>query len=204
MNALVPGLHIEEHAKREPDRAKHQVMSTATLSDVNRAPLTEELDQIFREHHLLVYRTAYGVTGSREDAQDIVQTIFLRLLKRECPPDLMKNPKAYLYRAAVNASLNTIRSRRHHVQVEDAKSLEKAAVSSEAETAEELHQRLYSAIAKLDPESGQILILRYVHGYSIADIAKLLGKSSGLIACWLFRARARLKRHIHAPLGEKR
>src|SRR6185503_10977874 len=90
------------------------MMSTVTLSDVTRAPLTEELDRIFREHHQLVYRTAYGVTGSREDAQDVVQTIFLRLLRREFPPDLKKNPKAYLYRAAFNAAISVIRSRRRN------------------------------------------------------------------------------------------
>jgi RNA polymerase sigma-70 factor (ECF subfamily) len=85
-------------------------MSTATLSGVISEPLPpEELDRIFREHYQLVYRTAYGVTGRAEDAEDVLQTLFLRLLRRGLPLDLMKNPKAYLYRAAVNLSLNTIR-----------------------------------------------------------------------------------------------
>jgi RNA polymerase sigma-70 factor (ECF subfamily) len=173
-------------------------MSTVTLSDVTRALLTEELDQIFREHHQLVYRTAFGVTGNHEDAQDVVQTIFLRLLRREFPPDLKKSPKAYLYRAAVNLSLNTIRSRRHHVQADEAEHVEKVVPTSESEFAE-LHDRLYRAIAELDREAGQILVLRYVHSYSIADIAKLLGKSRSLIAVRLFRSRARLKKLIRAP-----
>jgi DNA helicase-2/ATP-dependent DNA helicase PcrA len=38
---------------------------------------------MFQEHYVLVYRTAYGVTGRVEDAEDVVQTIFLRLLQRE-------------------------------------------------------------------------------------------------------------------------
>src|SRR6185503_15470319 len=100
------------------------MMSTVTLSDVTRAPLTEELDQIFREHHQLVYRTAYGVTGSREDAQDVLQTIFLRLLRREFPPDLKRNPKAYLYRAAVNVSLNTVRARQRRAALNAAGHME--------------------------------------------------------------------------------
>jgi RNA polymerase sigma-70 factor (ECF subfamily) len=186
------GYYIEEH------------MSTTTISDVTHTPLTEGLDRIFREHHFLVYRTAYCVTGSREDAQDIAQTIFLRLLRREIPPDLTRNPKAYLYRAAVNLSLNTIRSRRRHVQVNDAEGFEKVAASSESDTAEELHRRLYESIAELDPEASQILILRYVHGYSIADIAKLLGKSYSLITVRLFRSRTRLKQLILASQGDQR
>ena len=178
-------------------------MSIVTLSDVTRGPLTEELDRIFREHHSLVFRTAYCVTGSREDAQDIAQTIFLRLLRRDFPPNLQRNPKAYLYRAAVNLSLNTIRSRRRYVQVNDVESFEKLRVSSEADSAEELHRRLFTAIAELDPEAAQILVLRYVHGYSIAEIAKLLGKSYTLITVRLFRSRTRLKQIIHAPEGDQ-
>ena len=54
----------------------------------------QELEQIFREHYYLTYRTAYGVTGSPEDAEDVVQTIFLRLLRREFPPNIKRNPKA--------------------------------------------------------------------------------------------------------------
>ena len=103
----------------------------------------------------------------------------------------------YLYRAAVNLSLNTIRSRRRHVQVDDAARFE-TLVSSESEEAEELQKRLYEAIAELAPEAAQILVLRYVHGYSIADIAKLLGKSYTLITVRMFRSRTRLKQIIRA------
>ena len=52
-------------------------MATITLSNVTSVSLNEELDQLFREHYQMVYRTAYGVTGSREDSQDVLQTIFL-------------------------------------------------------------------------------------------------------------------------------
>jgi RNA polymerase sigma-70 factor (ECF subfamily) len=176
-------------------------MSTAMLSGVTRTPLTEELDQIFREHHQLVFRTAYGVTGSREDAQDVLQTLFLRLLRKELPPDFRKNPKAYLYRAAVNTSLNIIRERKRRERRDVAANL--ATHSDEATFAEELHTRLYGAIAELEPEAAHILVLRYVHNYSIAEIAGLLGKSRSGIAVRLFRSRARLRHLVRVPQGEK-
>jgi RNA polymerase sigma-70 factor (ECF subfamily) len=160
--------------------------------------LTEELDQIFRDHHQLIYRTAYGVTGSPEDAQDVLQTIFLRLLRSELHPGLRENPKAYLYRAAVNLSLNTVRQRKRRVATDVEEHLEEVAPVAESDSLEELHRRLYEAIAQLEPEAAQILILRYVHHSSIADIAKLLGKSSTAIAVRLFRTRARLKEIIRA------
>jgi RNA polymerase sigma-70 factor (ECF subfamily) len=178
-------------------------MSTVALSDVTVEPLEQQFDQIFREHYQLVYRTAYGVTGRVEDAEDVLQTIFLRLLRREIPPDLTRNPKAYLYRAAVNVSLNTVRLRQRHVLTDDAERFDSPAPAAETNSLEEIHKRLYEAIAKLDPESAQIIILRYVHNYSDAEIAKLLGKSRGVIAVRLFRLRARLRKLIGAPQGDK-
>jgi DNA-directed RNA polymerase specialized sigma24 family protein len=55
-------------------------MSTANVSDVTVEFLGQELEDIVREHYQLVYHTAYGVIGNTEDAEDVAQTIFLRLL----------------------------------------------------------------------------------------------------------------------------
>ena len=70
--------------------------------------LTEELERTFREHYPLVYRTAYSVTGSAQDAEDIVQSLFLQILRLGFPDGLRSNPKAYLYRATINLSLCSI------------------------------------------------------------------------------------------------
>jgi RNA polymerase sigma-70 factor, ECF subfamily len=177
-------------------------MSAVTLSDVTTGALAQDLDRIFRDHYQLVYRTAYGVTGSAEDAEDILQTIFVRLLQRESLPDLERNPRAYLYRAAVNLSLNVVRLRKRTVPVQDPEHFEAPAETNESDVLEELHRRLYRAIAELDPESSQMVVLRYVHNYSDAEIARMLGESRGKVAVRLFRARARLKQLIRAYEGE--
>jgi RNA polymerase sigma-70 factor, ECF subfamily len=168
-------------------------MSTATVPDASGVPLSEEFEQIFREHSRLIYRTAYGVTGSVEDAQDILQTIFLRLLRRDFPPHLRKNPKAYFYRAAVNLSLDVVRKRNRRVFVGEEECLTMPAPLPDS-VDYEIHQRLYEAIAELSSETAQIVILRYLHNYSDAHIAKILGTSRTAIAVRLFRARARLKK----------
>lgn len=178
-------------------------MSTVTFTGSTRRPLEQEFDRIFREHYPLVFRTAYGVTGNPEDAEDVVQTIFLRLLRSEFPPECMRSPKAYLYRAAVNLSLNVVRLRQRHVLTGDVEHFE-GAVAIGAGPDETRHQRLYEAIAGLDAEDSEILILRYVHDYSNADIARLLGKSRGAVAVRLFRSRARLKQLLRASQTEKR
>jgi RNA polymerase sigma-70 factor, ECF subfamily len=169
-------------------------MSTATVRYVSSEALAQEFEEIFREHCQFVYRTAYSVTGNRPDAEDVLQNIFLKLLQREFPPDLKKTPRAYLYRSAVNLSLNTVRSRKHQHPADDVDSLEAPAPEAEGSPDDELQRGLLDAIAQLRPQAVEILILRYTHGYSDAQIAKMLGKSRGTIAVTLYRARARLKK----------
>ena len=70
-----------------------------------------ELETLFQAHHGRVYRTAHRITGSAADAEDVLQTVFLRLIKGQEDYDLSRNPEAYLSRAAINASLDLLRSR---------------------------------------------------------------------------------------------
>ena len=90
----------------------------------------QEFDGLFREHFQFVYSTAYTVTGSRQDAEDVVQSIFLRLIRRDIPPALRQSPKAYLYRAAINESLNIIRFRKRHELTADTDRLENLPASA--------------------------------------------------------------------------
>ena len=71
-------------------------MSRSTAFGVTNEPLTQEFDEIFREHSQMVYRTAFSVTGSLQDAEDVLQCVFLWLLRRGIPQGLKENPKAYL------------------------------------------------------------------------------------------------------------
>jgi RNA polymerase sigma-70 factor (ECF subfamily) len=166
-------------------------------------PFAQEFEEIFEENYTLVYRTAYGVTGRAEDAEDVVQTIFLRLLQREHPRDLLKNPKGYLYRAAVNLSLTIVQRRRRRALTEESEDLAASIPARASSRAEELHRKLYEAIAQLQPKAADILILRYLHNYSDAEIAKLLATSRGVIAVTLYRSRARLRKLLNASLGEE-
>ena len=174
-------------------------MSIATVPDSTDQSIRPDFEAIFREYSPMIYRTAYAVTGSRHDADDVLQTVFLKLIRREYPPDLKTNPKAYLHRAAVNMSLDMIRARKRHGHTENIEDL-KAMPSNHM--AEEFPGQLSDILSKLDPEAAQILVLRYVHDYSDAEISKMLGTSRGAIALRLFRLRARLKKLLRS-IGDK-
>ena len=158
--------------------------------------LPAELERLFREHHGLVHRAAYRITGRAEDAEDVLQTLFMRLLRRVDSPDFSLNPKGYLHRAAVNISLDVIKSRRREVQTE----IESA---TPHDTGWEMQETIRRALAALHPKAAEIFVLRHVEGYGNGEIAKMIGTSASVIAVTLFRARLRLKREIRAELGRK-
>jgi RNA polymerase sigma-70 factor (ECF subfamily) len=178
-------------------------MSTATVFSAATKQVTQEFEEIFREHYLLVYRTAFSVTGNPQDAEDVLQNIFLWVLRRGMPPGL-KDSKAYLYRAAVNASLNVVRSRRREISInDDVGDVEQARVHTDTpavDHAADIQSRLVDAMGQLHPRSVEMLILRYEHNYSDAEIGKLLGTSRGVVAVTLHRARARLRRLLRSQM----
>jgi RNA polymerase sigma-70 factor (ECF subfamily) len=165
----------------------------------------QEFEGLFREHYLLVYRTACVITGNREDAEDVLQTIFLRLVRRSTLPDINKNPKGYFYKAAVNLSLDTIRSRQRKVLTPDFAAIEGHIGVAPLEMPDQLDRRLIGALAKLTPRTVEMVMLRYVHDYTEPEIAKLLRTSRGTVAVTLFRARMRLRKLLRTSSlgGEK-
>jgi RNA polymerase sigma-70 factor, ECF subfamily len=183
-------------------------MSSVAVFRRPHEPLAEDLEDTFREHSRLVYRTAYSVTGSAQDAEDVVQSLFLQLLRRGLPPAFKDNPKGYLYRAAVNLSLNAVKSRRRRAAAVDPDQLEatdRGNDEHEASVARDaLQARLVDAIATLNPRAVEMLILRYEHDTSEAEIGRLLGTSRAVVAVTLFRARARLKKLLRASASDRR
>ncbi|MBV9483569.1 MAG: hypothetical protein JO249_22880, partial [Acidobacteria bacterium] len=75
-----------------------------------------QFSRLFEEYHGLVFRTAYRITGSAADAEDVLQNIFLRLMRRDSAAALI-NEESYFRRAALNASLDVLRARRGELKL---------------------------------------------------------------------------------------
>ena len=169
-------------------------MPIAAVQDGEALP--QELEELFLEHCQMVHRTAYAITGHRQDAEDVLQSMFVKLLQRGLTPEVRQHPARYLHRAAVNLSLNVLRTRKRRRLV-GIDTLEIPASSEQPEDVrerdEQRHERLTEAMAGLKPRALEILLLHYKHEYSDAQIATLLGTSRGTIAVTLFRIRARLR-----------
>jgi RNA polymerase sigma-70 factor (ECF subfamily) len=135
-----------------------------------------------------VFRAAYRVTGNTADAEDVLQTVFLRLARRE--ETEIANPGSYLYRAALNAALDVLRSR----QSANAQTLEDAPEPMGNPHDQELRAQLRAALAKLNPKHAEMFVLRYVEEHSNKEIAQMLGTSQAAVAVTLFRIRRQLQK----------
>ena len=74
--------------------------------------VSSELENLFRQHNHRVFHTAQRITGSAADAEDVLQTVFLRLMRGSENLTILENPKGYFTRAAINASLDLLRQRK--------------------------------------------------------------------------------------------
>ena len=75
------------------------------------------LERVFVEHQARVFRAAYRITGNAQDAEDILQTVFLRLARQAEGTLDVANAASYLYRAAINSGFDLLRARRGRLSV---------------------------------------------------------------------------------------
>lgn len=154
------------------------------------------LEKAFVEHQGRVFRAAYRITGSAQDAEDVLQTVFLRLARQGEDSLPLTNPASYLYRAAVNSALDLVRARRDRptVPLDDAaEALEGSPGPDRRWEAAEIRGWLRRAMAALPPRAAEMFVLRYIEGEHNRDIARMLGVSRITVAVTLHRARQRLQ-----------
>jgi RNA polymerase sigma-70 factor (ECF subfamily) len=161
------------------------------------------LERVWSEHADAVYRAAYRITGNSADAEDVLQTVFLRLVRRG-EGHLQEQAGGYLYRSAVNAGLDTLRRRQRSGWVpleSDARRGALAVAAPDLERDERnrrLRRHLRLALARLSPRAAEIFALRHLEGHGNREIAELLGISVGVVAVLLHRTRARLRKELAA------
>ena len=185
-------------------RREDRVEAAATLQPLP-GPL-EELEDLFEQHHQQVFHAAYRVTGNASDAEDVLQTVFLRLMRRLDQIDLSRGAGGYLHRAAVNAALDLVRSKRattsvplngvnHTLTADDEPDPERRQASTE------LRSQLRTALAALSPRAAEVFVLRHFEGLGNREIAEVLDTSPGVVAVTLHRATRRLRTALRSFRG---
>jgi RNA polymerase sigma-70 factor (ECF subfamily) len=161
------------------------------------AETSEGLSQLFREHHRRVLVAAYRITGNMADAEDVTQSVFLRLASGSALSPA--NAGSYLYRAAINGALDLLR-RRKAAALEP---LELVAATAQADASPEtdaslgeLRAWLRLAISELAPRPAEMFTLRYLEDLGNREIAILMRTSRAVVAVTLHQARSSLKKRL--------
>jgi RNA polymerase sigma-70 factor (ECF subfamily) len=180
-----------------------QLMAAPVESETPAAP---DLERIFREHHGMVFRAAYRVTGNAGDAEDVLQTVFLRMVKRDPGAEPVGNMASFLHRSAVNAALDLVRTRQNvrNIPLDELEPVlaEPAHRSPErAQSSGEMRDWLRGALARLNPRIAQMFTLRFFEGKDNPEIARILNTTPGTVAVTLSRTRDRLEKEFRAYLG---
>lgn len=137
----------------------------------------------------MVFRTAYRITGNAADAEDVMQTVFLRVFRSNPEID---NAQSYLRRAAVNAALDVVRARHDNDTLEP----ERMAASGSCTELRDLRDTLRRELSKLPARTAEMFAMRFFEGYTNPEIAKLLGISQVVVAVTLHRTRRKLQKEM--------
>jgi RNA polymerase sigma-70 factor, ECF subfamily len=167
------------------------------LGEAAVSTIPRPLDDLYEAHHAMVFRTAHRITGNAADAEDVLQTVFLRLLKRDKTGEI-ENAESYLRRSAVNAALDIVRSR----QADNTLELERFAASGSCTELRDLRDTLRRALAKLPVRTAEMFALRFFEGYTNPEIAKLMGLSQIVVAVTVHRARKKLQDEFKKGTGK--
>ena len=165
--------------------------------------VASDFDALFLAHYDGVYRLAYRLAGTREEAEDLAQEAFLRLHRTPhlwqaaANPTIEHNVRAWLYRVVTNLAYNALRGERRRRQREDrlagpAVPPAEADVADAALSAVEQAQaaaQVSRALAALTERQVQLLLLRQA-GLSYREVAAELGVAPGSVGTLLARAEA--------------
>jgi RNA polymerase sigma-70 factor, ECF subfamily len=162
-------------------------------------PAAGALEGLYRQHNEMILRTAFRLTRSMGDAEDVLHSVFVRLMQAGTAPGPDVNLGPYLHRAAVNAALDILRRRKRIVPLDEVPPAREAVAEGQSGrlSRAELAEGLRRALTRLPAQAAEIFVLRHVEGYSNREIGRMLGISWGSVAVTVHRARRRLQTELH-------
>lgn len=166
-----------------------------------------------------VFGLVYRMLGRREEAEDLAQEVFVQVFKAIGQFRGESRLSTWIFRITVNVCKNRLQylTRRRAGYHEDVDALAERAVFASAKGVSvgslsrpddlvegmQLEVVVKRAIAQIDPEFREVLVLRDVEDLSYEEIEAVTGLPNGTVKSRLHRARARLRALVEEAMGEK-
>jgi RNA polymerase sigma-70 factor (ECF subfamily) len=159
-------------------------------------------DTLVERHRRNVYHVCYRFVGNHEDASDLTQDVFLRAFRALRRFKGQSSVGTWLYRIAVNVSLNRVSVKTPELEPIDARQLvdRRSDTPGERILRDERARQVRTAIAKLPRKQRASLILRMYHDMSHQEIADTLGSTVGAVKANVFHGLRNLKKLLEGEI----
>jgi RNA polymerase sigma-70 factor, ECF subfamily len=157
---------------------------------------SEAFRSLVERHSRYVFNVAYRLTGSAEDAEDIVQTTFLKAYRQLSRFEARADFRTWLHKIAINCSIDLVRSRRYR-EVQGRDDWEAGLAEATPGVApgpdrlllsSEIRDRVRDGLAQLTASERAAFTLRHVEGLSIREVAQAMGLKTEAAKNSIFRA----------------
>ena len=144
-----------------------------------------EIQHIIQTYGNLLYRNAYIFLGNSHDVQDVLQEVLIKYMEKAPAFADENHEKAWLLKVTANLCKDFLRFNRHHsyVNIDEAET-----VCSQPE-----HTQIIKEVLLLPAKYKAVLLLHYIEGYQVKEIAKILGISENAVKKRLQRGKQTLK-----------
>lgn len=160
----------------------------------------DALGGIYDRHRNLVYRTALAITGDQEAAADLLQEVFLRLFRFGHRIDPNRPLEPWLYRMTANMAYTWANQRRRWYRLlqEIAERLARESRASPYHVVEQREQwgEVQRALDAISPEKRVVVVLYYLNGLSLVEIAEALELPIGTVKSRLHYGRKSLRKSL--------
>lgn len=156
------------------------------------------MERLVRRHYRSVYRLAYKWCGVRQDAEDITQEVFVRLVRKLNSFNHKASLKTWLYRITINAAMdfnrkNAVRRKHEATYVTEEQCGNPVPCSHSSIDA----RNVFSAIDRLPDKQKSAVLLVCSEGLSHKEAARVLKCSESTISWRIFMARKRLRTYLN-------
>lgn len=159
----------------------------------------ETLEATLDQYGDMIVRLAFSCLKSREDAEDVLQDVMLKMLENQPAFESGEHEKAWLIRVTINICRNRLRSPwRRHKELDETLPEDTGNGQWEAVLKEE--SGVMAAVLALPEKYREVIHLFYYEDYSIIQISKILHKKESTIRSLLHRARNLLKESLKEGL----
>jgi RNA polymerase sigma-70 factor, ECF subfamily len=168
----------------------------------------QAIELLVRQYESDVFRLALSIVGDVAEANEITQETFIAMLRSLRSYEERKSFKAWLYTIALNLSRSHLRKRKTLEKLRNTLSTlfriesQKLPSPEEAVILNQQEQALWDQLNGMDEKFRTVVVLRYFHELSIAEISEILSVNEGTIHSRLHTARERLKQALETLPGE--